>query len=140
MDDCLYHISHLQGHAVLIDLPAVRLPTSREERNDFVLKDLSVQPATVANIFMVRTSQLLRLKFFEEEHYLSALERLQAGVPWAAAGGRLVYGWSIKESILAVRVSGCPRRVSVEKLCPPVLVWTGSATLPWRRQGFPGCW
>jgi hypothetical protein len=65
---------------------------------------------------MVPTSQLLRLEFFEEEQYLSALERLQAGVPWAAAGGRLVYGWSIKESILAVRVSGCPRRVSVEKL------------------------
>jgi hypothetical protein len=35
---------------------------------------------------------LLRLKFFEEEHHLTALEHLQAGIPWTAPGGRLVYG------------------------------------------------
>jgi hypothetical protein len=80
------------------------LPSSLEDRNDFVLKDLKVN---LADIFMVPTSQLLRLEFFMELLYLSASEALRAGVPWTATGGQLVHGWSIKESILQVRVSGC---------------------------------
>ncbi len=69
-----------------------------------MIKDLKV---TLADIFMVPNSQLLSLQFFMELPYLAALEALQAGVPWTAAGGQLVHGWSIKESVLQVRVSGC---------------------------------
>ncbi len=65
---------------------AVLFPASGEERNDFVLKVLWVLPAAVADIFMIPTSQLLHLKFFEEEQYLAALEHPQTGVPGPQLG------------------------------------------------------
>jgi hypothetical protein len=49
-----------------VNLQAIQLPSSGEKRNDFVLKDLKVNPADVADIFMVPTSQLHCLEFFVE--------------------------------------------------------------------------
>ena len=44
---------------------------------------------------------------FERDHSL-ALRRLADGVPWRAAGGRLVYGWTPGEALESVRVVGVP--------------------------------
>jgi hypothetical protein len=54
------------GQYTFVNPQAIRLPSSGEKRNDFVLKDLKVNPADVADIFMVPTSQLLCLEFFVE--------------------------------------------------------------------------
>jgi hypothetical protein len=103
----LHHIAYLQGHAVLIDLRAARPNLSKEERNSFLLNDLGISPADVADVFMVPSTQLLRVGFHAEGPCSAALAKLQVGVPWAATDGALVYGWSPADSLSRVRVSGC---------------------------------
>jgi hypothetical protein len=104
----LYHIiAYLQGHAVIIDLRAARPNLSREERNSFLLRDLGINPADITDVFMVPSTQLLRVGFHAEGPCSAALVKLQVGVPWAAADGALVYGWSPADSLFRVRVSGC---------------------------------
>jgi hypothetical protein len=103
----LHHIAYLQGHAVLIDLRSVRPSVSKEERNAFLLQDLGLSVADVTDVFMVPSTQLLRVGFAAAEPCQAALAKLQAGVPWAAADNALVYGWSPADSLSRVRVSGC---------------------------------
>jgi hypothetical protein len=88
----LHHVAYLQGFAVLIDLRAVKPNLSKEERNQFLLQDLAVDIATVTDVFMVPSTQLLRVGFVAAEPCQAALDKLQAGVPWSATGGAIVYG------------------------------------------------
>jgi hypothetical protein len=112
----LHHIAYLQGHAVLIDLRAARPNLSKEERNSFLLNDLGVSPADVTDVFMVPSTQLLRVGFHAEGPCLAALAKLQVGVPWAAADGALVYGWLPADSLSRVRVSGCTPHLDTDRV------------------------
>ncbi len=62
----LHLIAYLQGHAVLIDLRAARPNLSKEERNSFLLRDLGINPVDVTDVFMVPSTQLLRVRFHAE--------------------------------------------------------------------------
>ena len=104
----LRHLSHLQGFSLLIDLKAVHPNNTKVERADFVLKDLEVEAGEVISIFVDHVTQLLILTLESEPAYNSALERLHAGVPWAAADGATVYGSSSSDAVSAVRVSNIP--------------------------------
>ena len=104
----LHHLPHLQGWALLVDLKAVQPMASKDQRNDFVLRDLRLSIADVVGAFVVPTSQLFRVGVASEEVYLAALERLSSGVRWTACGGALVYGWSTEDSLIRVRVSNVP--------------------------------
>jgi hypothetical protein len=112
----LHHVAYLQGFAVLIDLRAVKPNLSKEERNQFLLQDLAVDIATVTDVFMVPSTQLLRVGFVAAEPCQAALDKLQAGVPWSAAGGAIVYGWAPSDSLSRVRVTGCTQALSIEWL------------------------
>jgi hypothetical protein len=112
----LHHVAYLQGFAVLIDLRAVRPGLTKEDRNQFLLQDLAVDIATVTDVFMVPSTQLLRVGFVAAEPCQAALDKLQVGVPWSAAGGALVYGWSPSDSLSRVRVSGCTQALSIDWL------------------------
>ena len=104
----LRHLSHLQGLSLLIDLKAVRPNNTKVERADFVLKDLGVEAGEVLSIFVDHVTQLLILTLESEAAYNITLERLHAGVPWAAADGATVYGSSSSDAVSAVRVSNIP--------------------------------
>jgi hypothetical protein len=112
----LHHVAYLQGFAVLIDLRAVRPGLTKEDRNQFLLQDLAVDIATVTDVFMVTSTQLLRVGFVAAEPCQAALDKLQVGVPWSATGGALVYGWSPSDSLSRVRVSGCTQALSIDWL------------------------
>jgi hypothetical protein len=102
----LHHVAYLQGFTVLIDLRAVRPNLTKEEKNQLLLKDLAVDIASITDVFMVPTTQLLRDKFIAVEPCQAALDKLPGGVPWLAAGVTLVYGWSPLDSLYRVHVSG----------------------------------
>ena len=104
----LRHLSHLQGLSLLIDLKAVRPNNTKVERADFVLKDLEVEAGEVLSIFVDHVTQLLILTLESEAAYNTTLQRLHAGVPWAAADGATVYGSSSSDAVSAVRVSNIP--------------------------------
>ena len=105
----LRHLSHLQGFSLLIDLKAICPNNTKVERANFVLKDLEVEAGEVISIFVDHVTQLLILTLESEAAYNSALERLHAGVPWAAANGaNAVYGSSSSDAVSAVRVSNIP--------------------------------
>jgi hypothetical protein len=112
----LHHIAYLQVNAVLIDLRAAHPNLSKEERNSFLLNDLGISPADVTDVFMVPSTQLLRVGFHAEGPCLAALAKLQVGVPWAAAEGALVYGWSPAHSLSRVRVSGCTPHLDTDRV------------------------
>jgi hypothetical protein len=88
----LHHITYLQGHAVLIDLQVACPNLSKQEHNSFLLHDRGINPANVTDVFMVPSTQLLCVIFQADGPCLAALASLQAGIPWAAAEGALVYG------------------------------------------------
>jgi hypothetical protein len=54
----LHHVAYLQGFTILIDLQAVRPNLTKEERNQFLLKDLAVDIVTITDVFMVPSTQL----------------------------------------------------------------------------------
>ncbi len=132
----LHHVAYLQGFAVLIDLRAVRPNISKEERNQFLLQDLAVDIATVTDVFMVPSTQLLCVGFVAAEPCQAALDRLQASVPWSAAGGALVYGWSPADSLSRVRVSGCTQALNIDWLVAHMAqrpVGPRRGPFPWQR-------
>ena len=98
----LRHLSHLQGLSLLIDLKAVHPNNTKVERADFVLKDLEVSAQEVLSIFVDHVTQLLVLTVETEAAFNIALERLHAGVPWAAADSATVYGSSSSDAVSAV--------------------------------------
>ncbi len=104
----LRHLAHLQGFSLLMDLKSVRSTYSRQERYDFVIKDLGLAAGGVLSIFPDHITQQVVLTVESEEEYSKALERLQEGVPWAAAEGAPVYGSAANEAVSAVRVSNIP--------------------------------
>ncbi len=61
---------------------------------------------------MVPSTQMLSLAFKAKPPYLAALAKLREGM----ASRALVYGWSIQESTLQVRVSGCPIGLPFERV------------------------
>jgi hypothetical protein len=89
----LHHVAYLQGFAVLVNLQVIKPNLSKEERNKFLLQDLAVDIATITNVFMDPSTQLLRVGFVAAWPCQVALDKLQAGVPWSAAGSAIVYGW-----------------------------------------------
>ena len=109
----LRHLSHLQGLSLLIDLKAVHPNNTKVERADFVLKDLEVSAQEVLSIFVDHVTQLLVLTVETEAAFNIALERLHAGVPWAAADGAAVYGSASTDAVSAVRVSNIPSGLSI---------------------------
>lgn len=102
----LRYLLHLQGQAVLLDLRAVHLPSTREEWNNFFCSQGS------------------------EGSYCWCCGHLY-GPKFAIAppGGQLVHCLSIKKSILQVCVSRCPRWVSPEIKLPICLLWPGPSLL-----------
>jgi len=118
----LHHLPHLQGgFSLLIDYRAVRPAASKVERADFVLKDLRIPAMEVLLIYVEHATQLLVLTLESEAVYVAALNRLRDGVPWAAAGGALVYGCSTQDSLTAVRVSNIPRGLPAEAILAHML-------------------
>jgi hypothetical protein len=112
----LHHVAQFQGHSVLIDLKAVKPTATKEERFSFLLKDLAVSPADVSEVYVVPTTQLLRVGFRSEAPMLIALEKLRAGAQWAAAGGRKVSGWAIQDLLTKVRINAFPQLVELDLL------------------------
>jgi len=117
------HIDRLHPFAVLVDLKAVRPNVNKDERNRFVLRDLGVPALAVSGIYAVPTSQLLRINFLAEAPYEAALERLRDGVPWSEMGGSLVYGWSVQDSLVKLRLSGVPEHLAKEVLVAHLGQW-----------------
>ena len=103
----LRHLTHLQGLSLLIDLKAIRTHT-KDERADFVIKDLGVPAGDVLCFFEDHITQLIVLSLETQEVFDTALGRLREGVPWSAAEGALVTGSSASEAVSAVRVSNIP--------------------------------
>ena len=103
----LRHLTHLQGLSLLIDLKAIRTHT-KDERADFVIKDLGVPAGDVLCIFEDHITQLIVLSLETQEVFDTALGLLREGVPWSAAEGALVTGSSASEAVSAVRVSNIP--------------------------------
>jgi hypothetical protein len=92
----IYHVTYLQGFAVFIDLRLVKPNLFKEERNQVLLQDLAVDIATVTEVFMMPSTQLLCV----------GLVDALADVPWSAAGGVLIYGWLPFDCLSQVCVSG----------------------------------
>ena len=107
----LRHLTHLQGLSLLIDLKAIR-PHTKDERADFVIKDLGVPAGDVLCIFEDHITQLIVLSLETQDVFDTALGRLREGVPWSAAEGALVTGSSASEAVSAVRVSNVPPGLS----------------------------
>ncbi len=104
----LRHLAHLQGFSLLMDLKGTFPTYTKQDRADFVIKDLKVPANDVLLIFPDHITELVVLTLETKEVYDAALERLQAGVPWAAAAGELVYGSAADEAVVAVRISNIP--------------------------------
>lgn len=102
------HHGIFQQKAIFIDLRAVSLDYTLEERDSFLKEDLGLAPEDVRDIFVDHSTLLLHLTV-ASSCYSSVLDRLFAGVPWTTYEGRLVYGWAAAEPPVAVRVAGVPR-------------------------------
>jgi len=98
------------GLVLIIDLKAVKHTHTREERAHFLLDDLKVPPGALAAAFVAPITAQFMVEFLPdwEAEYRLALRRLAEGVPWRAAGGRLVNGWAPGDALAAVRVVGVP--------------------------------
>ena len=104
----LCHLAHLQGFSLLMDLKSILPNYTKQDRADFVIKDLKVPANDVLLIFPDHITELVVLTLETKDVYGAALTRLQAGVPWAAGGGEPVYGSAADEAVVAVRVSNIP--------------------------------
>lgn len=102
------HLEHIEGLALLVDLKGIRPITTKQERADFVIKDLKVPAEDVILAYVDNISQMYVVTLETEAVHKAALERLRGGVPWTAAEGALVYGSASTEAISAVRVSNIP--------------------------------
>jgi hypothetical protein len=69
-------------------------------------------------------TQLLRVCFVTAKPCQAALDKLQAGVPWSAADGALVYGWAPSDCPSQVRVTGCTQALSIDWLVTHI-AWYG---------------
>jgi hypothetical protein len=101
-----HHVAKLQGHSLLIDLKAVKPTATADQRMEFILNDLAA--TDVKEVYVVPTTQLMRVGFWSAPPCEAALEKLRAGVPWAAAGGRLVTGWAIQDLLTKIRITAVP--------------------------------
>ena len=121
---------------VLADIKTVKPNHTREERTTFVLKDLEVPPTSLAAAYVLHVDQMFLISLRDEATYEAVLERLTRGVPWAAAGGRRVFGHSTLDLCLNVRVDNVPFNV-------PLAVITGALedfglVITTKRGVFPG--
>jgi len=98
---------------VLIDVRAALPSSSKEDRLQLLLSDLAVPPAAVAAFYILHVTQELLVSFRDEAVYSSVLASLQAGTPWAAAGGRTVFGRPAAAPCLQLRVTNVPPWVPV---------------------------
>ncbi len=101
-----HHVAKLQGHSLLIDLKAVKPTATADQRMELILNDLAA--TDVKEVYVVPTTQLMRVGFWSAPPCEAALEKLRAGVPWAAAGGRLVTGWAIQDLLTKIRITAVP--------------------------------
>lgn len=104
----LRHLAHLQGYSLLMDLKGVHPTYNKQERHDFVIKELKIPANDVLLIFPDHITELVVLTLETKEVYDAALGRLLEGVPWAAAGGQLVFGSAADEAVASVRISNIP--------------------------------
>ena len=121
---------------VLADIKTIKPNHTREERSAFVLKDLGVPPTSLAAAYVLHVDQMFLISLRDEATYEAVLERLTRGVPWAAAGGRRVFGHSTLDLCLNVRVDNVPFNV-------PLAVITGALedfglVITTKRGVFPG--
>ena len=121
---------------VLADIKPVRPNHTREERAQFVLRDLGAPPTSLLQAYVLHVDQLLLISFRDEAAYEAALDRLQRGVPWGAAGGRKVYGHSTLDLCLNVRVDNVPIEVP-DHVVTEVLEEYGRVLTP-KRGTLPG--
>ncbi len=98
------------GSVLLIDFKSVRHTHTRDERANFLLHDLCLPPGSIAAAFVAPITSYFMVELYPafEVDYRRALRRLAEGVPWKAAGGRLVHGWTPGEALESVRVVGVP--------------------------------
>ena len=98
------------GNVLLIDFKSVRHTHTRDERANFLLYDLCLPPGSLAAAFVAPITSYFMVEMYPafDADYHRALRRLADGVPWRAAGGRLVYGWTPGEALESVRVVGVP--------------------------------
>ena len=121
---------------VLADIKPVRPNHTRDERAQFVLRDLGAPPTSLLQAYVLHVDQLLLISFRDEAAYEAALDRLQRGVPWGAAGGRKVYGHSTLDLCLNVRVDNVPIEVP-DHVVTEVLEEYGRVLTP-KRGTLPG--
>ena len=105
------HLPQLHPHALLINAREAFPGASRADRNDLLLKDLAVPAREVLGVYTVPATQLLRVNFRSFEPFVAALAKLRRGVPWTAAEGRPVFGWSTADSATRVRLTGVPEHL-----------------------------
>jgi hypothetical protein len=110
----LHHLAYLYGHSFLVDFKAVRSTATKNELADFLLKDLQLPPLDVVSFYVDHVLQHLLVTVESEAVFTAAVDRLHAGVPWAAAGGALTHGWATTENLTAVRVSCIPPFLSTD--------------------------
>ena len=121
---------------VLADIKPVHPNHTRDERAQFVLRDLGAPPTSLLQAYVLHVDQLLLISFRDEAAYEAALDRLQRGVPWGAAGGRKVYGHSTLDLCLNVRVDNVPIEVP-DHVVTEVLEEYGRVLTP-KRGTLPG--
>ncbi len=120
----LHHVAYRQGFTVLINLRAVRPNITKEERYQFLLQDLAVDITTITDVFMVSSTQLLRVGFVTAEPCQAALDKLQGDVPWSAAGSaRCTVGclWILSPTFVILAV---PKPLTLTGLSP---IWLSMA-------------
>lgn len=104
----------------MVDFKAAKPDATRDERIDFALIDLNLTGMQMSDLYVLTFEQKLLITLKEEEMFQSVVYRLAQGVPWPAAGGRKVYGWSSADSLLPVRLtnvhSDIPHSVLIEAL------------------------
>jgi hypothetical protein len=104
----LHHLAYLYKHSFIVEFKAVKPTASVNELADFLLKDLQLPPMEVVSFYVDHAAQHLLVTVETEAVFTATLDRLAAGVAWAAAGGALVHGWAVSEALTSVRVSNVP--------------------------------
>jgi hypothetical protein len=104
----LHHLAYLYQHSFIVEFKAVKPTATVNELADFLLQDLQLPPLDVVSFYVDHAAQHLLVTVETEAVFQAALDRLAAGVAWAAAGGARTHGWAVSEALTSVRLSNVP--------------------------------
>ncbi len=112
----LHHAPLFQENTIFVNLRGVAVDYTQKERDSFLKDYLGLRIEDVLDIFLDPSTLHLHLTLTTSALSAAILDRLFAGIQWAAVGNFEVYGWAAAEPLVTVRVTGVPRRFSTSQL------------------------